>query len=105
MIELVQDVRTEIMAACGIPPGLFGDGAAASIRESWRLTLFATIGPLGRVVLRELTDKLDDGITIGWEELRASDIAGRARAFQGLVKGGMPMADAIAVAGLMTEDT
>ena len=42
--------------------------------------------------------------TLSWQELRASDLSGRARAFQSMVGGGMPLADAVAVAGLMVDD-
>ena len=52
----------------------------------------------------ELKVKLDGDITIGWRELRASDLCGRARAMQSMVNGGMSVADAVAVAGLMVED-
>ena len=48
--------------------------------------------------------KLDDGVSINWDELRASDLSGRARAFQSMVGGGMPVADAVAIAGLMVDD-
>ena len=48
--------------------------------------------------------KLEEPITLDWMELRAGDIAGRARAFQSMVGGGMDVAKAAAAAGLMVED-
>ena len=104
MIELMASIRNEIFSACGVPPGMFVVGAAASIRESWRLCLFGLIGPCGRLVLSELKNKLDDGINLGWDELRASDVQGRARAFQSLVGGGMDMQQAITASGLLVSD-
>ena len=104
MVELMQAVKVEIYSACGIPPGLFTVGAAASIREAWRLCLFSTIGPLGRVVLTELRDKLDADLKLGWVDLRASDLQGRARALQSLVNAGMALPEAVAVSGVLSDD-
>ena len=104
MVDLMQTVRNEIFSACGIPPGMYVVGAAASIREAWRLALFSTIGPLGRIILTELRAKLDTDLDVGWDELRASDVQGRARAFQSLVGGGMDMQAAITASGLLVSD-
>ena len=52
----------------------------------------------------ELQEKLEDTVTLSWQELRASDLSGRARAFQSMVGGGMAVDQAVAVAGLMVED-
>ena len=104
MIDLMQAIKVEIYAACGIPPGVYVTGAAASIREAWRLCLFSTIGPLGRIILTELREKLDGDLDVGWDELRASDVQGRARAFQSLVGGGMDMQAAITASGLLVSD-
>ena len=90
----------EIWAAVGFNSSLFMGSQAAAVRESWRLALFGVLAPLGRLVQAEIRAKLDAEITIGWQELRASDLSGRARAFQSMVGGGM----AVAVAGLMVED-
>ena len=56
------------------------------------------------MVQAEMRDKLDDEVSLSWQELRASDLSGRARAFQSMVGGGMALADAVAIAGLMVED-
>ena len=94
----------EIYAACGFNAALWGGSQAASVREAWRLALFGVLSPLGRLVEAELQDKLEDSVTLSWQELRASDLSGRARAFQSMVGGGMPVDQAVAVAGLMVED-
>jgi hypothetical protein len=78
------------------------DGTAG--REAWRLALFGLLSPLGRIVAREIQNKLDERLNLKWDELRASDLAGRARAFQSMVSGGMDVARAASLAGLMTED-
>ena len=104
LVELVDVSSREIYAACGFNAALWGDSQAASVREAWRLALFGVLAPLGRLVQAELQDKLEDTVTLSWQELRASDLSGRARAFQSMVGGGMAVDQAVAVAGLMVED-
>ena len=60
------------LAVCGLNAGLWGGSQAAAVREAWRLCLFGVLSPLGRLVE---------------SELRASDLSGRARAFQSMVGG------------------
>ena len=93
MVELMSVASREIYAACGFNAALWGGAQAASVREAWRLALFGVLSPLGRMVESELQDKLEDTVKIGWTELRASDLSGRARAMQSMVNGGMPVAD------------
>ena len=104
MVELVSVASREIYAACGFNAALWGGSQAASVREAWRLALFGVLSPLGRLVQAELQEKLEDTVTLSWQELRASDLSGRARAFQSMVGGGMAVAEAVSVAGLMVED-
>ena len=104
LVDLVNVSSREIYAACGFNAALWGGSQAASVREAWRLALFGVLSPLGRLVEVELKDKLDDEVSLSWQELRASDLSGRARAFQSMVGGGMDISKAIAVAGLMVED-
>ena len=56
---------------------------------------------LGRTVEAELREKLHaPDLVLVWDELRASDLAGRGRAFQSMIGGGMDVAKAAALAGL-----
>ena len=80
-------------------PGRGGSGR----REAYRQFLFSTLQPLGRVVAAELSAKLDAEVVIDWTELRAADIASRARAFQSLVNGGMALPEA-AVSGVLVPE-
>ena len=73
------------------------------MREAWRLALFGVLSPLGRLVETELRAKLGD-VTLDWSELRASDLSGRARAFQSMVGGGMDVSKAAGLAGLMDSE-
>ena len=104
LVELVSVASQEVYSACGFNAALWGGSQAASVREAWRLALFGVLSPLGRMVESELQDKLEDTVTLSWQELRASDLSGRARAFQSMVGGGMAVDQAVAVAGLMVED-
>ena len=85
LVQLHQVATAEILAACGVPPELVSGEQGTSQREAWRRFLFGTVAPLGRVIEAELRTKLDPGISITWDELRASDLQGRARAWRSLV--------------------
>ena len=100
MVELVSVASREIYAACGFNAALWGGAQAASVREAWRLALFGVLSPLGRLVESELQDKLEDTVALSWQGLRASDLSGRARAFQSMVGGGMEVERAAGLAGL-----
>ena len=79
-------VGVTILGACGVPPSLATTGASdTGQRESWRRFLHGTILPSSKLVAAELAEKLDaPGLTLNFEELRASDIQSRARAWRTL---------------------
>ena len=104
LVELADRATREVLSCCGISPALFDSRAAAASREAYRQLLHGVVAPLGRIVAAELTSKLEAEVAFDWAELRAGDIAGRARAFQSLVGGGMDVAKAAALAGLMIAD-
>ena len=104
-VELLGAASVEVLNACGIPPSLFsvrGDGTAQ--RESFRRLLHSTIQPLARIVSAELTAKLEAPIGLNFDALFAADLSGRARAFQSMVGGGMDVAKAAGLAGLMESE-
>ena len=101
LVQLHEAASREVLSAVGISPSLFSGGDGTSMRESWRQVLFGVIAPLGRIVQDELQAKLEAEITISWEELRASDLSGRARTFQSMIGGGMEVERAASLAGLM----
>ena len=105
LVELHKLASQEVYAACGVSPLIFAAGQGTAAREGYRQTLFGTIAPLGRLVETELRAKLDDpSIILTWDELRAADISGRARAFQSLVGAGMDLDRAAALSGLLSPD-
>ena len=103
MVETAKMARSEALAALGVHEALFSAADSAALREAWRLALFSLIAPLGHLVESELKAKIDPGISLSWTELRASDLAGRARSFQAMVKGGKTVDEATQIAGLMVE--
>ena len=104
LVQLAQTATREVLASVGLSPAVFDATAGSASREAWRQTLFGVVAPLGRIVEAELRAKLSDSVSLSWDELRASDLAGRARAFQSMVGGGMDVAKAAALAGVMEAD-
>ena len=92
-----------VLAACGVPIELAESSEGTGAREAFRRFLHATITPAARLVELELSQKLDVPVKLDFSGLMASDLSGRARAFQSLVGGGMDIAEAAALAGLMEE--
>ena len=74
-----------VLAACGVPIELVTTGQGTASREAYRRFLHSTIAPVGLLVAEELSRKLDAEVTLGFDALFASDLQGRARAFQSMV--------------------
>ena len=101
LIEQAGLASREVFAACGIPLSVVTDSEGTGQREGFRRLLHSTIMPLAKIVSEELTDKFEVPISLSFDGLFAADLAGRARAFQSLVGGGMAVEKAAALAGLM----
>ena len=72
-----------------------GTGGASALREAWRQFLHGSVAPVARQVQYELRSKLDSpDLSLNFDSLFASDLSGRARAFQSMVGGGMDIAKA-----------
>ena len=91
----------EVLAACGVPPGLFLEVDGTAQRESYRRFFSLTVEPLAGQLAAELSVKLESEISLGFSARFAADLAGRARAFQSMVGAGMDLAKAAGLAGLM----
>ena len=105
-IALRRDVAVTVAAACGVPPPLIAERAEGSgQREAWRRFLHGAVQPLARQVETELRRKLEvPDLALSFDSLFASDLAGRARAFQSMVNGGLDIAAAAGLAGLMERE-
>ena len=101
LIEQASLASREVYSACGIPLGVVIDTEGTGQRESFRRLLHGTVVPLARIVAEELSAKFEVDIGLNFDSLFAADLAGRARAFQSLVGGGMAVEKAAALAGLM----
>ena len=89
---MLDSTALHVLAACGVDPvtvGLkTGDGTLA--REAFRRFERLTLQPLARIVETELREKLDaPELVLNFDSLRASDFAGIARAYKGLVEAGI----------------
>lgn len=100
-VQLYTVARNAVLTACGMPIALTGEEDGTAQREAWRRYLHGTVAPLGRLVV-EAAAAAGLTLTIAWDNLFASDIAGRARAFQSLVGGGMSLENAAAASGILT---
>ena len=99
MVELAAHASAEVWAACGYNPAIFQAGQAASLREANRLAL-GVVAALGRKVEAEFREKLAPEIGLSWGEIRSTDIQTRTRSVKQLVDAGLPLEDAMSVAGL-----
>ena len=102
--KLRSDVSMMIFSACGVPPELAAVAQGTASREAWRRFLHGTIQPVSRLLETELSEKLELPVTLNFDSLMASDISGRARAFQSMVGGGMDLEKAATLAGLLIDD-
>lgn len=86
------------MACCGLGP-TFGAFQSMAV-DAYDTVLVTGLGPVGLGGVLESNLQ----VTLSFESLFASDVTGRARAFNSLVQGGMDIEQAAAVTGLLAED-
>lgn len=101
---MFRQAQLAVVASCGVPVELLTAADGTGQREAWRRCLHGTIVPLGNLVEEQLSKVAFGRVSLSFESLMASDIAGRARAFQSMVGGGMSIDAAAASAGLLMED-
>ena len=97
-------VQLSILAACGVPIELVSESEGTGQREAWRRFLHGTIQPLADTFAAELSKVTRSPARVSFDALFASDIAGRARAFQSMVGAGMDIEEAARQAGLVGAD-
>ena len=101
LAELLKDAYQQTISLCGIPLAIV---TQSSQREAWRQFIFGTISPLAKMIAHELQRVIDSEIEFEFDELRASDITGRARAFSSMVQAGMDLSTAAGLSGLLAID-
>ena len=99
-------VTSGVLSCCGIPPALFDpDAPGTAQRESLRRFLHLVLEPLALDIASELTQKLEVPVSLSLDRIMASDLSGRARAFGSMVKAGMDVERAAALAGLIVSES
>ena len=86
-IQLWEGAMLAVLAALGVPPSLYTSQGAA-LRESYRHLFGSTIEPLAQLIAAELSEKLEEEITIRFPERIRSDVSALSRGFKGLVESG-----------------
>ena len=103
MVAVSKDAFARVLAACGCSPALFDDSDGTSKREALRQWHMGTVRPLARLLETELNAKLETPVRLRFEAY-ATDLMGRAQAFQKLVAGGVAVNEALITAGLLADD-
>ena len=101
-ISARRDAGMDLVAAMGIPSGLYSGGATGTgLQEAYRQFSTAMLEPLGELVAAELRDKLDvPNLVLRFDKVAASDVVRRATAFQRLRDSGVLEDDARRIAGV-----
>ena len=100
MVQVRADSFKAVLAAAGCSVAMFDDSDGTSKREALRQFFLGTVRPLARLLAAELTAKLEADFRLSFD-LYNVDLAGRAQSFQKMVAGGMDLAKAAGLAGLM----
>ena len=101
--SLRTDSAQAVLAACGVSGRVVCPRATrpASVNPGAGF-LHGSVAPLAELLGAELREKLEvPDLRLSFDKLFASDLSGRARAFQSLVNGGMATDKAAGLAGLM----
>lgn len=99
LVTLYRQAHNSVLEAFGLSSALLADSTGTGSREAWRIALFGLINPLASMIEDELRTKLGIEVELNFDELRASDLQGRARGFQALVKGGVSVDRALEISG------
>lgn len=102
LLRLRDSTARELVAAAGLPASALEEKDATGQREGFRQFLHLTIQPISHLIAPVLADVLDTPeLSLSFDSLFASDLSGRARAFQSMVGGGLDVTKAAGLAGLM----
>ena len=91
---------TSVLAACGVPPGMFeskADGTAQ--REALRRWHLNLVLPLARLLEHELTGKLETPVKLSFDNYPL-DMVSRAQVIEKLTGAGVALATALEAVGL-----
>ena len=98
---LRRDAQASVLAACGIPQSALSGGDAAGARESFRQFLHLVIQPVALEIAGQIASRFGGvDVDFNFDRLMASDLQGRARSLQNMVKSGATLESAAKVAGM-----
>ena len=102
IVDLRSDLAFDVLAACGIPPGMLDRDADGTARRAALAAFIDTaLEPFARILAAELSVKLDKAVTLDLSGLaRADTVLTRARAAAQLVGVGVAIEDALTASGL-----
>ena len=100
LVDQAEASANAIYAAVGVNPSVFTARKARRQERPCGVFCSACWRRSGGLSRLNWAAKLETPVSFNWDELRASDIASRARAFNSLMQGGMDKADALAATGL-----
>ena len=104
LVALRAAVESTIASVYGLAPVLLGGAADGTLaREAWRRAAVGTFAPLARLVGEEVSAKWGEPIRLTFEELKAADRSGNARAYRSLRDAGMDDSDARRLSGLESD--
>ena len=103
LVAVADAAFSRMVAACGAGVSLFADADGTAQREAWRRWHLGTVQPLAKLLAHELTVRLETTVSLRLDKC-PTDLAGRAGAFKASATGGMDVAKAAAVSGLMLDD-
>ena len=100
VVKAAQESFARMLAAYGLPPGMFSDGADGTSQLQARRTWYMnTVRPLARIIEGELTTKLETPVRLKFDGY-PSDIQVRAQATERFVRAGFSKDEALRLAGV-----
>ena len=101
LIELRRDIERSVLSCYGILPALFFERAAGTaLREAARQVHALSAVPVAELVAAQLSDALNEPVTLDLRRGRATDTATNARALGSLVTAGVDVNEAREIVGL-----
>ena len=104
LVALRDQVTRDVASAAGVPPELLVAGSMGA-RDAWRRFMDGSLEGWGRLVVEELSEKLEAPAAVDWSRLVSADVAAlRSRAYEGLLRAGMDATEAAALVGFGGDD-
>ena len=102
LVKVRTDLSVDVLQACGISAAMVGvEGEGTARRAALAQFLDTQAAPFARLLAAELSEKLDQDVTLDLDSLqRADTVLTRARAAAQLVGAGVAIEEALTAAGL-----